>query len=146
MMYLSPNADRKRLIKSLRSPNRERAIDGIKNAARDMTHLSDFVLRSSKCEQEATRNIFATADKKLAHIAPVLLMRNEPRSPESHLSEALSRWWSQEKEARQIARWLADCFALVNTRPPPGKRDRGHDPIGDFIRDGEARVRTWTAP
>jgi hypothetical protein len=146
VMYLSPNTPRKRMIKSLRSRDRERAIEGIKNAAWDMTHLSDFVLRSSRCEKEGTRNIFATADKKLAEIAPVLLVKNEHSSWQNHLSEALSRWWSQEKDACQIARWLADCFALVNTRPPPGTRGTGHDPIGELIKDGEARVRAWMTP
>jgi len=61
-MYFSPNAAKKRLMKSLRSPDREKAIEDIRNAAWDMTHLSDLAWRIKKEGDGPGRFIFATGE------------------------------------------------------------------------------------
>jgi hypothetical protein len=68
-MYYGPMAARAGLFKQLRSPDRDAAIRGTKNAAWDMTHLSDFALRVSRAEKERRRYIFASGDLSLVQIA-----------------------------------------------------------------------------
>lgn len=139
-MYLSPNTARRRMIKSLRSLNRQKAIAGIMNAAWDITHLSDFVRRSRNCEQDGTRNIFATADKNLARIATVLLVGNQQDALHADLLSALSKWWN-DQEADQIAWGLSECLKVAVTRPAPVHEE----PLDDRIRDAEGWALKWTA-
>lgn len=71
-MYFSPNAAKKRLMKFLRSADREKAIDGVRNAAWDMTYLSEFARRIDKEADGLGRFIFATGDRGLAEIAKLI--------------------------------------------------------------------------
>ena len=77
-MYYGPKAARAGLFKQLRSPDRQAAIDGARNAAWDMTHLSDFVVRVTKAEEQRRRYIFASGDLSLVRIASRLFLGPEP--------------------------------------------------------------------
>ena len=69
-IYFAPNSPpRKGLLKQLQSADRARAIDGAKNAAWDITHLSDFVQRVNEAADGSTRYIFASLDRNLHYIA-----------------------------------------------------------------------------
>ena len=76
MMFLGPIARKADLFKQLRSPARDRALAGIKNAAWDMTHLSDFSKRvqDSLISDRSRRFIFATdsvrQDGVISGVAP----------------------------------------------------------------------------
>lgn len=144
-MYLSADTPRKRMIKSLRSVDRSEAIRGIRNAAWDITHLSYFAQRSSISAHDRARYIFATADKNLAQIAPVLIGYNQMNTQKAELSRSLGRWWTKPKEAEQVVQWLTECFQIADIRPPPGNIGSGMDPLGSLIREAEARVYGWKA-
>ena len=138
--YFSPTRE-KRLIKRLRAEDRERALEGIANAAWDMTHLSDFVLRSSSSDADGTRVLLATADKGLAKIAPVLLSALDPDDEQPLLVDHLRAWWPK-LEATTLAQAFKDTVARENhpDRPPPKK---GPGVIDDMIAAGEMAVRAW---
>ncbi|WP_127846954.1 hypothetical protein [Caulobacter sp. FWC26] len=77
LYYFAPHGPKGGLMKGLRGRNREDAIAGVRNAAWDITQLSDFVQRVSQSEQAKTRYFFATADEGLAHIAPAVMSDTE---------------------------------------------------------------------
>jgi hypothetical protein len=117
-MYFSPNSTRRRMMKQLRSADRVKAIAGIKNATWDITHLSDFARRSKLSESQPVRFLFATADKNLARIAPLLLIDCNPNDLHSELSSSLSAWW-EAPDADCISRKLSKNLVLAETRELP---------------------------
>lgn len=142
-MYFAPKARRRNLIKQLRSADRAKAIEGAKNAAWDMTYLSSFARRSQKGEQENRRYIFATADKSLAKIAPILMVDAEDLGEfERVMTSSLVDWWDPG-DAQLIAQTLAAHIEIANNRPPPGENHPSDDPIGDWIAAGERRLLDW---
>lgn len=141
-MYFSPNAAKKRLIKSLRSTDRERAIDGVKNAAWDMTYLSQLA-RQIKEEGEGPRRfIFATGDRGLAEIAKLIPINAEPGELENELARQMSIWWPHSDVAILAKRFAEAIFASIARSSPSGPQG-AENPIAEFIAAGERVVREW---
>ena len=141
-MYFSPFARKRRLLKHLRSADRDRALAGIRNAAWDITHLSEL---SRKVREGAEANIFyvfATADKGLADIAPVLIIDAHDDTFTDVLAGNLEGWWSAA-DARVLAHSLFQHIKSIEGRGPPGPSRVSEDPIQDLIDEAEARVRAW---
>jgi len=143
-MYFSPNAAKKRLMKSLRSPDRERAIEGVRNAAWDMTHLSDLARRMKKEGDGPGRFIFATGDKGLAEIARRIPIDAEPGDLRDELARQMGMWWPAANLA-VLADRFADAIFVSSSRSPPAGPAGAEDPIADFIAIGERAVRDWQA-
>lgn len=142
-LYFAPNAERKGLFKQLRAKDRERAIKGIKNAAWDITHLSDFVLRVGKPDQNR-RYILATGDKLLAEIAPILLLQPESSRDQPSIEAALATWWPNNSDAQEITTQLKENIHYATKN---NLRNSGHVNIGDVnkrITTGEDIIRNWS--
>jgi hypothetical protein len=137
-MYFSEKFERRGMIKKLRSPVRQKAIDGIKNAAWDITHLSEFVKRSMSSNEESTRYIFATGDKNLARIAPILISDTGPDQRESRLKSILRDWWDAE-DAEKISAEICRTILLVEYRPSPELS------TDELVRRGEEWILNWSA-
>lgn len=139
--YFATHGARGGMVKHLKSADRERALAGVRNAAWDITYLSEFVRLIPAGEHNAKRYILATCDRALAEVAPLLLLGPEESEDLPSLSGALGTWWSK-RDARTISDHFFDCVAHVG----PG-RSRGAglpgDPILDRIVAGEALVRNW---
>lgn len=133
------------LLKQLKSPSRERAISGIRNAAWDATYLSEFV-RRVKLQGERQRFVLVTADKALASIAPALWPDVEE---EDHLAaemtKALETWWPAE-DAAALAQLLSDRLLAADDRPIPHGPDDVKDPVGRWTEDGERSILAWRPP
>jgi hypothetical protein len=139
-MFLSPRASRAGMIKQLKSPNRARALAGIRNAAWDITHLSDFVRRSKTADYEKQRFIFATADQALAQLAQLLFIDAECLDEfERQLALAIVPWWG--KDAPTIAKFIAEAIAHAEERLPPQGPPGVDDYVGHQIELGESAVR-----
>ncbi|MER9300979.1 hypothetical protein NKI38_31670 [Mesorhizobium sp. M0621] len=141
-MYFSPFAKRRRLIKQLRSADRERAIDGVKNAAWDITHLSDFVGRVQQGVKDKERYIFATADRSLAGIAPLLLMSPAASTPERSLARSLRDWWPPA-DADEIVDTLFSYIASIEAGEQRQHPNWPTDFIKTSISNGEGSIRAW---
>ena len=136
-VYFSPRAQRGGMFKRLRSLDQTKALEGVRNEAWDITHLSDFVRKAQDGEGERRRYVFATADKRLAKIAPLLLSCD----PAPELERTLAPWWSQA-DASSIARKLADCLKTMQTRPPPAFEA---DTVSAWIERGERSIQSLSA-
>lgn len=139
-MYFSPNAAKKRLIKQLRSHDRERALAGIRNAAWDMTHLSDLTRRMHK--EEGSRFVFATGDRGLAEVARLVLLDAEPHGLEAKLARLMSIWWP-EQDVAVLAPSFAKALLVASSRSTPLGPAKIVDPISHWIGVGELAVRQW---
>lgn len=141
-MYLSPRASRAGMLKQLKSQDRARALAGVRNAAWDITHLSDFVRRAKGVDYEEQRFIFATADRALAQLGHLLFVDAEHLDGfEAELAALIEPWW--HKDAGTVANAVADTIATVANRPPPEAPPGIDDYVGYLIEQGERAVTGW---
>lgn len=132
--YFAPSGLRKGLIKQLHSFDTEKAIKGIKNAAWDITHLSDFVRRADEGDTQSHRYIFATADRLPAEIAHMLIARAESQET---MQIALEEYWP-EADAKVIAERLWISIEQIRS----GNRPIRSGSIDQYILDGEGHFRS----
>lgn len=137
--YFATHESRGGMIKFLRSPDRERAISGIRNAAWDITYLSEFVRLISKGEPEGKRYILATRDTALAEVGAFLLLDRDRQDDWPSLEEGLSPYWSP-RDARRISDHFFSCIDILGTGRNRGAGATG-DPIGEMISHFEKLVR-----
>jgi hypothetical protein len=146
-VYFAPNSPkRKGLLKQLRSPDRSRAIDGVRNAAWDLTYLGELVSKVNDAYGTKTRLMFASFDLALRDLARLAFRFPEGQGNASFMTEALALHWNP-RDARLIADAL---FALVSLATDPGRtegRATRTAAITTFIDKGEAVVmRAGPAP
>lgn len=141
-LYFAPSAPRRRLLKQLRSQDRARALDGVRNAAWDLTHISDFIRRVREgSEQE--RFILASADKGLTNVAETLILCPDEPDAADVLTDGLSKWWPHD-HARTIAAAYATCVEGIDDKnrhvnqpdPPAGY-------VSSLIARGEQLLSAW---
>ena len=143
-VYFAPNSPPKKgLLKSLRSPTRWRAIEGIKNAAWDITHLSDFVRHvNDEPEHSGRRFIFATLDESLREIACIMIGQNSDSSPQGELALSLQQWWPANDAQRISVTW----FEYLNQTRDADWRDQHQDYpdyVGETIDQIEQDILAW---
>ncbi|MED5024806.1 hypothetical protein [Pseudomonas aeruginosa] len=142
-LYFAPNSPPRRgLLKSLRSSDRNRALAGARNAAWDLTHLSDFVERVSKAKNGRTRYVFASLDESLRHIARLVFGTEQNTTEQNDLAGALARWWP-EPNAVAIADALQSLFSRINEPNRQIHRQQTLGFINEMIVKGEAELLTW---
>lgn len=138
--FLSPRAPRSGLVKNFRSQNRDRALAGVRNAAWDVTYLSELTRRAQPHSYEKARCIFASADRALAELAPLLLIDVEEASDyRRELAGHLHAWW--HADADRVAGMLVDAIAAVEGRDPPVAPPGVEDYVGFKIAEGEDLVK-----
>ncbi|MDO8073793.1 hypothetical protein O3299_19850 [Janthinobacterium sp. SUN176] len=142
-VYFAPlNPPRQGLLKSLRSTNREKALAGIRNAAWDITHISDFVKRINEAPIEGnTQFIFTTLDEGLRTIARLVVEENPDDSPSEGLASSLKRWWP-DKNAKRVADTL---HGYLNRNRPSDWWEpyKGRDYVGELIDQGEREILAY---
>ena len=139
-MFFSDRARRGGLVKGVRSPDRTKALSGIKNAAWDVTYLSELTRRAMPQSYEEARCIFASADRALAELAPLLLIDQEDDEGfRRDVSSRLNPWWGRNSE--RVAAILSDAISVVSDRAPPTARPGVDDYVGLKVAEGEALIR-----
>lgn len=107
-IYFAPNSSpRAGLLKRLRSRDRQRALDGVKNAAWDITHLSDFIKKVNEADGNGTRYLLASSDKALHIMAKFLFDFGADGIHLGPMADGLSEWWPVD-QAISIAERLMD--------------------------------------
>lgn len=134
-IYFAPNSPpRAGLLKRLNSPDRQRALDGVKNAAWDITHLSDFIKKVNEADGNGTRYLLASSDKALHIMAKFLFAFSANGIHLGPMADGLSAWWPVD-QAISIAERLA---RLIEEAEVPGRSLNNPQPDG-FIDDMTAR-------
>lgn len=139
--FLSPRAPRSGLVKGFRSPDRDRALAGVRNAAWDVTYLSELTRRAQPGSYAKARCIFASADRALTELAPMLLIDVEEASDYRHeLAVRLEGWWGSD--ADRVAGMLVDAIVGLEGRDAPVAPPGVDDYVGFKIAEAERRVAT----
>ncbi|ACB33582.1 hypothetical protein Lcho_1313 [Leptothrix cholodnii SP-6] len=143
-IYFAPNSPpRKGLLKQLQSADRARAIEGAKNAAWDITHLSDFVHRVNEAADGSTRYLFASLDRTLHYIARSLFDFGADGIRQDNIICELGKWWPQE-HARAIAERMADLFESIDQQERVARRPQAAGFVDSLIHSGEAALLQWS--
>lgn len=136
-IYFAPNSPpRKGLLKQLRSPNRLRAIDGVRNAAWDLTHLSEMIRKVNEANGSQTRLLFASFDEGLRILAGLLFTVSIEDFSEELLVEALVPWWSRT-HAERIAASLVELLADLDDESRKQRQANSSVSIDEMIQHGE---------
>ncbi|MHB1229867.1 MAG: hypothetical protein ACYCY3_06080, partial [Halothiobacillus sp.] len=136
-IYFAPNSPpRKGLFKQLRSPSRPRAIDGVRNAAWDLTYLSEMIRRVNEANGSPIRLLFASFDEGLRNLARQMLTVSAEEFSEEILVEVLVPWWSRA-QAEWIAKSLVDLMAALNEESRKQRQVSSPVSIDEMIRRGE---------
>ena len=135
--YLAPKARRRGLLKGLRSPDRDRAVAGIRNAAWDLTLLSEWLKRAG-AEKQAT--LLATSDRWVRTLAQTVGSTEAAETDEEHLRCQLRAFW-KPSDLDQISTLFLGLGASLDD--PTRAQNRGPLPVDRLIRDGEEWVRGW---
>ena len=137
-MFLSPDAPRAGLMKGLRSHDRSRALAGVRNAAWDATYLSELVQRAQPHQYGKARCIFASADRSLSLLAPLLLFDADDRDAfRRHMAAKIEPWW--RRDAGRVADVILGGMEAAQNRPAP-EAPGVEDYVGQKIAEGEAAV------
>lgn len=139
--YFGPRAASAKMFKSLKAQDREKTILGIRNAAWDVTYLSEFGRLSGLRDSTNRQYVFASADRPLVELASTLFCGPEPTEDFPALVEKLEQWWPA-REARHIRDRFFECVEHVGAGRNRGADLLG-DPITEMIEAGEAWIRAW---
>ncbi|KAF3462094.1 hypothetical protein ACQCP0_21070 [Ralstonia pseudosolanacearum] len=139
LLYFAPNSPpRKGLLKNIQSNDRDEALAGAKNAAWDITYLSDFARRiNEESESQQTQYIFATFDKRLRDLARFVIGEHEEMSANESLAKSFERWWPA-KDARRISDLWDSCVARGRSLDWWAQYKDRPDHVGELITRGEA--------
>lgn len=141
-IYFAPRSPpRKGLFKQLHSPNRDKAIDGVRNAAWDLTHLSDMVQRVNGAGDAPDRLLFASFDERLRILVRLLFSVSSRGDPERELRAALVGWWGASK-AKDIAALLIELLEEAGEESRRVRQAGSPLSIDELIELGEQRIRS----
>lgn len=142
-LYLAPNSPRKRLLRSLRALDRERAILGIRNAAWDLTYLSDFAKKVQEQDEQRRIHVLCSFDASVRRIAKVVVSDAVPvGDDEGGYHRLFVDNWPPEA-ARRLGAELTRLRKEANDPRRQVNRSVPDEFIDERIRDGEAGVRGW---
>jgi hypothetical protein len=137
-VYLGTHSpSRKNVFKAKGSQDRTAAIAGVKNAAWDITHLSDFIrLVNQDVDRTEVQYLFASFDTHLRLTTRLLLQIAKPGTGSSHIAAQLMQWWSQN-DAERIAQELKAHLDRINSPFHVPKTSDDSDYITRMIEEGE---------
>ncbi|MYN11233.1 hypothetical protein [Pseudoduganella aquatica] len=139
-VYFAPRSSPKEgVFKGKNSPHRDRALDGARNQAWDLTHLSEFVRQASENEYTKKRYLFATFDQHLKLMAKLLFgFTKDAGGADAHLA-ALSNWWPPS-DARRIIDAILAHVERIESPDWTAKKAPFPDFINRMIKLGEQRI------
>jgi hypothetical protein len=141
-IYFAPNSPpRKGLLKNLRSSERSRALEGIKNAAWDLTHLSDLTRRVNEAD-ESVRLVFASFDEGLRNLSRLLFQSSLDGALPDRLAASLRAWWPHG-QASAIAEAMDELFKSIDDEDRKRRQASSPISIDEMILCGE---RCLSAP
>ena len=143
-LYFAPNSPPKKgLLKDLRATDRNKALAGAKNAAWDITYLSEFTRRiNESIDTQQTRHIFATFDERLRNLAHFVIGEHETIGANESLAKSFERWWPA-KDAKKISDLWSNCLTRTRSSEWRDKYNGQSDYVGKLINHGEGIILSW---
>ncbi|WP_354681948.1 hypothetical protein [Cupriavidus necator] len=143
-IYFGPvNAPKAGLMKGLRSPDRERAVAGAKNAAWDALYLSALNSMVNKAAGGPKRFIYASLDRRARLIARMAFAFGGDGPHRDVMLGILSQWWTA-REATTIADKLSQIALDIDLPHMEEKRRKAAAAKQEIIAQSEHAVRNWS--
>lgn len=140
-VYLGTHSPaRKNVFKNSRSADRMAAIAGVRNAAWDITHLSDFIRRTNEhADLGNVQYLLATFDAHLKLTTNLLMTVGREGCDASLIAAGLAQWWGA-KDAHRIAHEVMVQLQRIHSdsHVPKTSADPGYIP--KLISIGERLV------
>ena len=131
---------RKNVFKDRNANDRQAAIAGVKNAAWDITHLSDFVAKVNQVANRSDQHyLFASFDNHLMLTTRLLLQIGKVGSNASVIASGLTRWWSPQ-DAERIALAIMEHLQRIGSDSHVPRSSDDPDYITNLIALGEQRL------
>lgn len=143
-IYLAPNAPRRGLFKGLRSASRSDALAGIRNAAWDVTLVSQMLTAVEEQIDKSQLTLLVSLDRSVHRLARgVLDISDAAETDEGAMRRSLARYWSGPDSGRLAAELVR---ALDQSDHPNRQRNRPVPPsfFDDLTTSLEQRVHQWT--
>lgn len=143
ILFAPNSAPRKGLLKDVRSEDRVKALAGVRNAAWDLTYVSELVRQVNENVGSSKRFLFASHDHRLLRIASAILECSADAYKPDVLARTLGNWWPVN-QATEIARQVGEMFELIDA--PERKQRQASaqaDIIEKLIHAGEANILGW---
>jgi hypothetical protein len=140
-VYLGTHSpSRKNVFKDKNSKDRTAAIAGVRNAAWDITHLSEFIrLVNQDPDQLQSQYLFASFDSHLRLTTRLLLEIAKVGYGADQIAEQLTHWWSA-KDAARIAHEIKAHLLRINCASHIPRTSDDPDFIPRMIEAGERRI------
>ncbi|KLN57659.1 hypothetical protein [Variovorax paradoxus] len=136
-IYFAPNSPPRRgLFKQLRSANRLRAIEGVRNAAWDLTHMSEMISKVNGANDGPIRLLFASFDEGLRNLAGLLFALSAAEFSEGLLVQVLIPWWSRA-HAELLAKSLVELLADIDDEGRKLRQASSPVSTDEMIQQGE---------
>lgn len=142
-VYFAPNSPPiGGVFKDKNSVDPEVVLAGVRNAAWDMTYLSEFVRQVNANDHDVrTRYLFASFDKRLRRFAKLLFEYGaDEESQPTALPVALSQWWPR-RDAERITQGLWAQIERVTAPDWKARRAPRPDYVDYLIEQGENHLR-----
>lgn len=142
-VYLAPNAERRGLLKGIRSAERDRAIDGVRNAAWDLTLVSELMKAVETQNADARLTLLASLDRAVHGIArSVLDIRSANSRPGNRMTEILTGLWGETVGSR-LGDEIAEYYSTRGAVHRQINKSTEVDWVSECIARGEDTVRRW---
>ena len=144
-IYWGPNSSpKKSMFKDKNSSDRERAIEGVKNTAWDLTHLSEFVRKvDAESNDPPSRYLFATFDQYLLFLAKTILAHSQHGSSKEWLAKTFAQWWEQLDVEIIVTAMQEHAARIEATANQPKERRATPQRLDALIASGESLVRAY---
>jgi hypothetical protein len=143
-VYLAPNANRRRLLKGLRSADREKAIRGVRNAAWDLTIISEWATATEKQTELSRLTLLASLDRDIHRTARAIAdLQGAAAEGDNVLALFLTKLWG-ESIGPKLA---SEVLNFYSSRERPDRQINRVAPTGfidSCILRGESRLREWS--
>jgi hypothetical protein len=142
--YLAPNAERRGLLKGIRSADRERALEGARNAAWDLTLVSEWLKAAEHQQAESRLTLLASLDRAVHTIARTVGdIKEAHEATGTQMAEVLTRLWGESVGAR-LASEVTDYYSTREADHRQINRPTEVDFLSKCVRLGEQAVRDWS--
>jgi hypothetical protein len=140
---LAPNAGRRRLLKSIRSPDRARAIEGVRNATWDLTLVSEWMQGVERQDGDSRLTLLTSLDRGIHALARAVTDVECPGSSvESGIYALFVELWG-EKMGTRLAGQLVTHYASLADPQRQLNRPAPDDFLAKYIQRGEAAIVGW---
>lgn len=136
--YFLPISGRGKLLKNLRAEDRNRALDGVRNAVWDLAITSEWIERQQTAN---TAVLLGTFDRWLRKIVKATTSTDYVSAPEDRFSSIIAALWGRCASIPLINRYNE---LMARSESLERAYNRGPLEIDRLIREGEARLTAWT--